>query len=420
MVIPLNKTLTRTRHAAAVLSRLSTRKKNNILSDLARAIEVNERQILKANMRDFDRLPSRYQHADRLRLTTVRIASLAAGVRAVQRLPDPVGQTIETVQRPNGLKISRVSTPIGVIGIIYEARPNVTIDVVSLTLKSGNAVVLKGGRDAAETNTALVSLVHRVLRKHKLSTAAVTMIDANKPALTRQLMQARGLVDVLIPRGSQRLIDFVRKNARVPTIETGAGVCHTYVEKTARLDWATRMIVNAKTRRPSVCNALDTLLIDHAIAKKLLLQVGPQLAKDEVTLFADAKSYSVLRSAYPAHLLKHAKPSHFGREFLSLKAAIKVVPDWHAGLAHIQQYTSGHSEGIVTNNAKIARAFTDTIDAAAVYVNAPTSFTDGYEFGLGAELGISTQKLHARGPMALRELTSYKWVVVGHGQVRPV
>lgn len=420
MAFSLNKTLTSARHAAVVLARLSTHQKNNVLLSLARAIEVNERRILKANARDFARLSSRYPHADRLRLTADRVAALAAGIRAVQRLPDPVGRIIETVRRPNGLKISRITTPIGVIGVIYEARPNVTIDVVSLTLKSGNAVVLKGGRDAAATNAVLVLLVQRILQKHKLPTAAVTMLDARQPALIRQLMQASGLVDVLIPRGSQRLIDFVRQQARVPTIETGAGVCHTYIERSARLDWAARIIVNAKTRRPSVCNALDTLIVDRTIAVKLFTRIASQLAGHDVILYADATSYSLLRSLYPKRLLKHARPSHYGYEFLSLKAAVKVVADWRAALTHIQRYSSGHSEAIVTNNARLAREFTEGIDAAAVYVNAPTSFTDGYEFGLGAEIGISTQKLHARGPMALRELTSYKWVVVGQGQIRPI
>ena len=382
-------------------------------------IEANAPAILRANARDFARLPARYPHADRLRLTAARIASLAAGVRAVQRLPDPVGRIIETVRRPNGLKISRITTPIGVIGVIYEARPNVTIEVVSLTLKSGNAVVLKGGRGAATTNAVLVSLVQRVLQKHKLPTAAVTMLDARQPALTRQLMQASGLVDVLLPRGSQRLIDFLRQHARVPTIETGAGVCHTYIERSARLDWATRIIVNAKTRRPSVCNALDTLLVDRTIALGLFGRLAPQLAKHDVTLYADAAGFILLKPFYPKRLLKHIRPSHYGHEFLSLQAAVKVVADWRAALTHIQRYSSGHSEGIATANARIAREFTEGIDAAAVYVNAPTSFTDGYEFGLGAEIGISTQKLHARGPMALHELTSYKWVVIGQGQIRP-
>jgi glutamate-5-semialdehyde dehydrogenase len=420
MATSLTTSLLASRRAAGVLSQLTTQQKNSLLRDLAQALLRNEKKILLANASDFSHLPKNYAHADRLRLTSARIRSLAEGVLAVRRLPDPVGQELDHVRRPNGLQIRRVTTPIGVIGIIYEARPNVTIDVVSLTLKSGNAVVLKGGRDAAESNDVLVGVVHQVLQRHGLPKSAVTLLDARRPALTRQLMRASGYVDVLIPRGSQRLIDFVRKNSRVPTIETGAGVCHTYVEKTAYLDWATRMIVNAKTRRPSVCNALDTLLVDKAIAKKLLSNVAPQLAKHEVVLFADPESYRLLRTLYPVRLLKHARPSDYGREFLSLKAAIKVVPDWRAGLAHIQQYTSGHSEGIITNNTKIARAFTDGIDAAAVYVNAPTSFTDGYEFGLGAELGISTQKLHARGPMALRELTSYKWIVVGRGQIRPV
>lgn len=411
--------LQRARVAARALAALSTSKKNAILLDIADALERSTGAIIRANQADFARLPNAYALADRLRLDEKRIHALAVSTRAVRQLADPVGIMLETTTRPNGLRISRITTPIGVIGMIYEARPNVTVEVATLTLKSGNAVLLKGGRDASETNRALVGIIRRVLRRHRIPEDAVSLIDSHSRTIVRQLMTANGYVDVLIPRGSERLIAAVRKTATVPTIETGAGVCHTYIERTARLAWATAIVVNAKTRRPSVCNALDTLLVDRAIAGRLIRTVSTPLADRGVTLHADPASYRFLQQRYPKQLLRHAQPKDFGHEFLSLHAAVKVVRDWREALAHMQRYTSGHSEGIVTSNQSVARAFVDQIDAAAVYVNAPTSFTDGFEFGLGAEIGISTQKLHARGPMGLRELTTYKWIVRGQGQIRP-
>lgn len=419
MLKELTTILEKSRTAANILGGLSTKEKNAILRDFAAAILREERAILAANARDFAKLPAAYTLADRLRLDRTRIRALAGGVRAVAALPDPVGRVREKRTLKNGLKIKQVTTPIGVIGIIYEARPNVTVEIFSLMLKSGNAVVLKGGRDAYETNRALVRLIHKTLRKHDITAHAVALLNPFKRSLTRALIHADEHLDLLIPRGGKHLIEAVRRESTVPVIETGAGVCHMYVEKSANLAKAVPVIVNAKTRRPSVCNALDTLVIDEAIVKRFLTKAAPVFAAHGVVLHADPKAEAVLKPRYPAKLLKKARPSDFGREFLSRHAAVRTVPGWKDAFAHISAHTSGHSEGILTENARIAKAFTETIDAAAVYVNAPISFTDGFEFGLGAEIGISTQKLHARGPMALRELTTYKWVIRGTGQVRP-
>ncbi|MFH0853222.1 MAG: glutamate-5-semialdehyde dehydrogenase [bacterium] len=413
----LKKQLIKTRQAADQLAQLNTKQKNALLDDYASALLKAKRSIISANKRDFSKLPKNYSLADRLLITIERIEAITQSVRAVKKLPDPVGETLEQRKLKNGLIVKRIRVPIGVLGVIYEARPNVTVEVTSLTLKTGNAVVLKGGSDATESNKAFVKIVHQVLKKHKLNTAAVTMLD---PKQTKQLMQADDYIDVLIPRGSDRLIKFVRQNATVPVIETGAGVCHTYVEKSARLDWAVKQVVNAKTRRPSVCNAMDTLIVDKTVAKTLFKMLAPALAEHKVRLKADALSFPLLKKLYPEQLLKKAKPSDFGKEFLSLQASVKIVNNWQEAIEFIQKNTSGHSEAIVTDNKKVAQQFAKRIDAAAVYVNAPTSYTDGFEFGLGAEIGISTQKLHARGPMALRELTTYKWVIEGQGQIRPV
>lgn len=420
MSTELNAILRKARSAAITLGQLPTAQKNVALKDLAAAILRSERAILAANQRDFAKLPKNYALADRLLLTPERVQALAAGVRAVAALPDPVGHVLEKRTLRSGLKLQRVSTPIGVIGVIYEARPNVTVEIFSLMLKSGNAVVLRGGRDAYETNQALLRIIRATLKKYHITPHAAALLNPLKKALARDLMHADNALDLLIPRGGKRLIETVRKESTVPVIETGAGVCHMYVEKSAKLDWAVRMVVNAKTRRPSVCNALDTLVLDEAILRRFFAHAAPELATRHVALQADAKAYAALtKISYPKTLLRRARPSDFGKEFLSLRAAVKTVPGWQAGLAHVAAHTSGHSEGIVTENSRIAKTFTDTIDAAAVYVNAPISFTDGFEFGLGAEIGISTQKLHARGPMALRELTTYKWIIRGKGQVRP-
>ena len=415
----LKQQLQSARGAAEELTQLNSAQKNAILSDLAKIIRTNTAQILTANQKDLKNAGETYQMKDRLLLTKERIEQMAAGVEAVCELKDPVGRVLEKRILKNGLKLQRVATAIGVIGIIYEARPNVTIEIATLTIKTGNAVVLKGGEEAHETNTVLVASIHEALARHKVSKDAVVLLDSSIAA-AKTLMKAQGLVDILIPRGSNALIQAVRKHATIPVIETGAGVCHIYVEKSARLEWAQRIIVNAKTRRPTVCNALDTLVVDRAIAEQLLRGVAAELAAHGVIIYADTQSYRILENCYARELLKHATAQSYGKEFLSLQMAVKIVANAKAGLAHVKRYTSGHSEAIITDDDKLAREFVNTVDAAAVYVNAPTNFTDGFEFGLGAEIGISTQKLHARGPMGLEALTTYKWIIEGAGQILPV
>lgn len=414
----LKQQLMSAREAAQMLAQLSSTQKNAILADLATIIRSNTAQILAANQKDLQNAGETYAMKDRLLLTKERLEQMAAGVEAVRKLEDPVGQVLEKRTLKNSLRLKRVATAIGVVGIIYEARPNVTIEIATLTIKTGNAVVLKGGEEAHETNIALVACIHEALRRHGVSKDAVILLDSSIAA-AKQLMRAQGLVDILIPRGSNALIQAVRKEALIPVIETGAGVCHVYVEKTANLEWAKKIIVNSKTRRPTVCNALDTLVLDRAIAEQLLREVAAELATHGVVTYADAQSYQILEKYYAGELLKHATAESYGKEYLSLQMAVKVVADWKEGLAHVQRYTSGHSEAIVTSDKKVAETFTNTVDAAAVYVNAPTSFTDGFEFGLGAEIGVSTQKLHARGPMGLEALTTYKWIIEGAGQIRP-
>ncbi len=323
---------------------------------------------------------------------------------------------METRKRPNGLVIKKISVPLGVVGVIYESRPNVTVDLAVLALKTGNAIVLKGGKEAYSTNKVLVSIIHRALKKHGLSSDLVFLVD---PASNwkKDLLNAHGLVDVLIPRGGQGLINWVRENSHLPIIETGAGVCHTFVDN-YDVKKSVDIIVNSKTQAPAVCNALDTLVVNHQMLKKLMPALAAPLAEWGVEIFADNDSYRALKNIYPAKLLHMAKPEHFGREFLSLKMSIKTVKNFAEGLAFVKKYTSGHSEAILTNNRRHSSAFLKQIDAAAVYHNASTRFTDGGEFGMGAEVGISTQKLHARGPMGLEALTSYKWIVEGNGQTR--
>ncbi|MFH1866829.1 MAG: glutamate-5-semialdehyde dehydrogenase [Patescibacteria group bacterium] len=398
---------------------LPTATKNAVLRDLRLFLVAATKKILTANARDFSRLPSSYPHTDRLRLTPERIKGMAKSLAMVERLPDPVGRLIDHRVLKTGLTIKRRTVPLGVIGIIYEARPNVTIEVFSLAIKSGNVLVLKGGRDAYETNKVLVSIIHRVLRKHGISPHAVVLLNPVHRSVTEQLLKANQYLDVIIPRGSNRLIEYVRQHTTLPVIETGAGVCHIYVERSANLAWATRTVFNAKTRRVSVCNALDTLVVDHSVARRLLQTLGPKLAQAGVKIYTDQASYKILQASYPRALLHRARASDYGKEFLSLAMSIRVVKDWREGIRHVQRYTSKHSESIITTNAKIAAKFQQFIDAAVVYVNTSIAFTDGYEFGLGGEIGISTQKLHARGPMALQELTTYKWLVNSRGVIRP-
>lgn len=387
------------------------------LVSLADALEANADSIVAANATDLAKIdPSDYRY-DRLKLDKARIAGIASDTRNVAHLPAPCGEVIDEVVRPNGLVISRVRVPMGVIGVIYEARPNVTVDVVSIGLRSGNAVVLKGGSDAHASNVALVSIVHDVLKSHGLSPDLVQLLpDGHESA--NELMNAVGFVDLLIPRGSKRLIDSVRQNARIPVIETGASVVHTYFDKDGDLAKGRKVICNAKTRRISVCNALDCVLIHKDRLSDLPALCEPMAAKG-VEIHADDRAYAALDGRYPSDLLVHIQPEDYGREFLALKLAVVTVGDIDEALQYIYDHSLKHSEAIITESAEAADRFLSEVDAACCYVNASTAFTDGAQFGLGAEIGISTQKMHARGPMGLRELTSYKWIIKGQGQTRP-
>ena len=398
------------RDASRCLTGIEPTTINDVLLDLADATLQSIPQLLQANALDLRQMPQDDPRYDRLQLTEKRLADIAADLRQVASLPSPVGRVLKHTTLPNGLELSRVSVPFGVIGIIFEARPNVCFDCFSLCLKAGSACILKGGRDAEQTCRAIVSLIRRVLQRHSLPQETVLLLTTHEA--TDQLLQARGLVDLIIPRGSQRLIEYVRTRARVPIIETGAGVVHCYVDVDADLQKATAIVTNAKARRVSVCNALDCLIIHRQRLKDLPQLCGPLLEKGTV-VEADETSLPFLPGAVPV------TEASFGTEFLALRMAVKTVDNLDEALRHIQTFGSGHSESIVTENETTARRFLAEVDAACVYWNAPTSFTDGAQFGLGAEIGISTQKLHARGPMALEEITTYKWIVCGNGQTRP-
>ena len=386
------------------------------LRDLADALLAHTDFVLAENAKDLARLPATDPRYDRLRLTPERLAGMAHDLRNVASLPSPLGAAISEKELPNGLQLKKVRVPLGVVGIIYEARPNVTFDSLALCLKTGNACLLKGGSDAAASNVALIEVAGPVLLRHGLPLGAATLLPPERAA-TEALLLAVGLVDVVIPRGSQGLINYVRENARVPVIETGAGVVHTYFDETGDLATGAAIVANAKTRRVSVCNSLDCLLLHAGRLADLPALVAP-LAQAQVQLFADAPAHAALAGHYPTELLAEASEEHFGTEFLDYKLAIKTVADLDAALDHIAAHGSRHSEAIVSEDAAHIDTFLQVVDAAAVYANASTAFTDGAQFGLGAEIGISTQKLHARGPMGLEELTSYKWLVRGTGQVR--
>ena len=403
------------RQAARALAAVPAATTNALLRDLAEALLANTERVLAENARDLARMPEADPRHDRLRLTPERLRGMADDLRTVAALPSPLGATISERILPNGLQLSKVRVPLGVVGIIYEARPNVTFDSLALCLKTGNACLLKGGSDAANSNAALLAVAAPVLARHYLP-AAATLLPPERAA-TEALLTAVGLVDVVIPRGSQGLIDYVRQNARVPVIETGAGVVHTFFDETGRLDYGQAIVHNAKTRRPSVCNSLDCLLLHASRLPDLPTLLAP-LAETQVQVVADAPALAALTGRYPAHLLAAATEADYGTEFLALRLAVKTVPDLPAALDHIDRYGSRHSEAIISENPAHLTRFLQEVDAAAVYANASTAFTDGGQFGLGAEIGISTQKLHARGPMGLEELTSYKWLVRGSGQVR--
>lgn len=402
--------------ASTELALLTDEKKNEVLIAVADAIDARQEELLKANAEDLSKMDKENPLYDRLQLTVKRLSDIASDMRHVSGLPSPLGHILMDKTLPNGLHLQRISVPFGVIGMIYEARPNVSFDVFSLCFKSGNACVLKGGKDADCSNRAIVELIHDVLKANNVNPAVVELLPATHEA-TGEMLNAVGYIDLVIPRGGKKLISFVRDTAKVPCIETGAGVVNTYFDKDGDIQIGRRIINNAKTRRVSVCNALDCLIV-HRSRLKDLPELCALLCISNVTIYADEESYEALIDNYPAELLKHATDECYGTEWMDYKIAIKTVASMEEALLHIAKYGSGHSECIITENREAASYFQQTVDAACVYVNAPTSFTDGGQFGLGAEIGISTQKLGARGPMGLEEITTYKWLITGHGQIR--
>ncbi|MCQ2110033.1 MAG: glutamate-5-semialdehyde dehydrogenase [Bacteroidaceae bacterium] len=404
------------RNASYSLPLLSDEQVNAALLAVADAIGSGKTMLLAANERDLAQMDPADPMYDRLKLTEDRLEGIASDMRKVAELENPVGHLIDETVRPNGMCLRRVSVPFGVIGVIYEARPNVGFDVFSLCLKSRNACVLKGGSSAHESNCAIVSLIKKTLAECGIDPDMIGLLPKGHEA-AQELMRADGLVDLLIPRGSASLIRRVRENSTVPVIETGAGVCHTYLDSDADLVKGRDIVLNAKTRRVSVCNALDSLVVHKERLADLASLCAP-LAEKNVVIEADPDSYSALRGSYPAELLEHATEESFGHEYLALRMSICTVDSFEKAVEHVRKFTSHHSECIVTENEEHARLFQQLVDAACVYVNVSTAFTDGAQFGLGAEIGISTQKLHARGPMGLRELTTYKWLINGNGQTR--
>lgn len=404
----------KTYKAAVHLRSAGDRQIKEVLKTLADSLEKQQAILLKANAKDLKRQDPGNPRNDRLMLNTARIRSIAGSIRKVGRLPDPSGKVLERRKLKNGLRIEKIAVPLGVVGAIYESRPNVTFDIAALCLRSRNACLLKGSQEAEHTNKAAIRLIKSALKKNGIPPDVVTLLPSEREAV-QELFTATRWVDVLIPRGSGSLIRYVRENSRVPVIETGAGVCHVYVEKEADLKKALAIVVNAKVSRPSVCNSMDTLLVDTIVAPAFLRSLQAPFSQYGVEIFADASSHRLLKG-YP--LLQKAKTDDFAREFLSLKCAVKVVKNIEEALAHIQQYSTRHSEAIVSRNQRQCERFLAEVDAAAVYTNASTRFTDGEELGLGAEIGISTQKLHARGPFALEKLVTEKWLIRGNGQIR--
>lgn len=402
--------------ATGAVRNLSDSVKSALLNNLADRILAGKEFILTENQKDLSRMDDSDPKKDRLLLNESRIEGLAQSLREVALLPDPTGQVLLEHTLEQGLHMQKIAVPLGVVGVIYESRPNVTLDVAALCLRSGNACVLKGGKEASFSNACLVKIIHESLAEFGVPTEAVTLLPTDRKFVS-ELLTATRYVDIIIPRGSESLIQFVRKNSLVPTIETGAGVCHTYIEKSADLEKARAIVVNAKVSRPSVCNSLDTVLVDHIIADDFLPLLKEGLAAHTVEIFADEVAHPILQSAgYP--FLQKAQPEDFGREFLDYKCSVKVVKGLPEALAHIQEFSSRHSEAIVSQDAQAIETFLNEVDAAAVYANASTRFTDGGVFALGAEIGISTQKLHARGPFALEKLVTEKWIIRGNGQVR--
>lgn len=414
--MPIDKLLRETAAAAKQLVALPDEQVVAILRQVADALEVHQADVLAANAEDLQRMDPANPKYDRLKLTTDRMEAIANDMRNVASLPSPLGRLLNETVRPNGMVIKKISVPFGVIGVIYEARPNVTFDVFSLSFRSGNACVLKGGSDADCSNRALVQIIRSVLMEQGIDPAVCTLLPPEREA-TEELLNAVGLVDLIIPRGSGALIRFVRDHARVPVIETGAGICHTYFDQAGDVEKGRAIIHNAKTRRVSVCNALDCLIV-HRARLADLPSLCELLAAHQVRIYADGESFAALSGHYPAELLEVATAESYGTEFLDYKMSIRTVGSLEAALAHIARYSSKHSESIVSEDVNTIRQFQRCVDSACVYANVSTAFTDGAQFGFGAEIGISTQKLHARGPMALPELTTYKYIIEGEGQIR--
>lgn len=408
--------LIQAKEAKKSISTLEDQQKQSLLNRLASAMEEHRWDIISENLKDLQKMPDADPKKDRLLMNEERINTLAESLRDVAGLQDPTQRVLSEQTMSNGLLIQKKTVALGVVGVIYESRPNVTIDVAALCIRSGNVCLLRGGRDAFHTNACLVSLIQQVLVEFGLDKNIVQQLPADRKYIV-EILSAKKYIDVIIPRGSQQLIEFVRENALVPVIETGAGVCHTYIEQTADLELGAAVTVNAKVSRPSVCNSLDTIVVDEAVSDEFLRILAPLLQPYNVEIFADQHAYPILVDlAYP-HLQK-ASAEDFGREFLDFKCSVKVVGGIEEALAHISEFSSKHSEAIITEDSEKSERFLNQVDAAVVYLNASTRFTDGQVFGLGAEIGISTQKLHARGPFALEKLVTEKWIVKGKGQIR--
>jgi len=413
--------------ASRKLAFLSTETKNKALLNIAEALIDKQDEILTANKIDYDEAnASGMSEAmlDRLMLSPSRLDGIAQDVKTIAALPDPVGEMFDARILPNDLQLSKKRVPLGVIGAIYESRPNVTIDISSLCLKSGNAVILRGGREAIKSNIMLAKIAQEACDQAGVPKGAIQLIESTERTVVNHMLQMRGIIDLMIPRGGAGLIKLVSENAAMPVLTGGIGVCHTYVDKSADLNKAVAIAYNAKVQRPTVCNALDCLLVHNQLAQAYLPAIAKEWAKAGVEMHCDERAMAILKANdvilnEVKNLLVPATDEDWGKEYLSLKAAIKVVDSLDEALEHIEKYGSGHSEAIVTEGYSSAMRFLNEVDAACVYVNASTRFTDGGQFGLGAEIGISTQKFHARGPMALKELTSYKWIILGSGQVRP-
>ena len=404
--------------ASRQLARLSTEVKNRALVKIAESLVAKEKQIIAANKLDMDEAKASGMDQamlDRLMLNSDRLKAMASDVRTVAALPDPVGETIEARTLPNGLRLERRRVPLGVIGIIFESRPNVTSDISALCLKSGNAVILRGGKEALRSNSALAKVIREAAAAGGVPIDAIQFIESTERRLVNEMLKMKEALDLIIPRGGDKLVSLVTENATMPVLASGAGICHMYVDPTADLKMATRIAYNAKVQRPTVCNALDCLLVHSDIAGRCLPMIAKEWSKAKVEMHCDARAMKILKgfNARPA------TKADWGKEFLALVAAVKVVDSLDEAMKHIERYGSRHSDAIITEDYAAAMRFTSEVDTACVYVNASTRFTDGGQFGLGAEVGISTQKFHARGPMGLKELTTYKWVILGSGQVRP-